>query len=131
MGNNLNDLLEDLTDQFDPSDIETNKSIAAVACIPLLFWIPLVTASKDSPFAKFYANQGLILLCLCVALNIVNTILGAILGLIPILGVILALIISLVCGVAQIAAFLYELVSALNGTAKPIPVVGKLFEAFK
>lgn len=126
-----NDLFMDMTDQFAPDDINTNKGIAAVACIPALFWLPLVTNSKDSPFAKFYANQGLILLILGVALGIVNAIAGAALGHIGIFGSILAGLISLICGLAPFAGFLYAIISAVNGKAKPLPLVGTLITAFK
>lgn len=44
---------------FDPADIEKNKTMAGLAYI--LFFLPLV-ASPDSPFGRFHANQGLVLL---------------------------------------------------------------------
>lgn len=120
---------EDLTDTFDPQDISSNKGTAAVATVPCLFWIPLVTG--NSSFAKFYANQGLTTLCLSIVLGIVGAVLGAILGLIPLLGAILSAIIGLIVGVAPLAAFIFTLVNALNGKAKPIPLVGKLINPFQ
>lgn len=126
-----NELFTDITDQFAPDDIAANKGIAAVACIPALFWLPLITNSKDSPFAKFYANQGLILLILGVALGIVNAIAGAALGHAGIFGSIIGGLISFICGLAPFAGFLYEIIAAVNGKAKPLPLVGTLITAFK
>jgi uncharacterized membrane protein len=117
-----NEMMDDVSDMFTQSDIEANKVFAALATIPILFWLPLV-AAKESEFAKFYANQGLILLIFNVVLNVVS----GILLLIPILGALIGGIISLV----QIAAFLFLLISALQGKARYLPFIGKLFIAFK
>lgn len=116
------EIMQDVNDMFTADDIEGNKGIAALATIPILFWLPLV-AAKESAFAKFYANQGLILLITNIVLNIASSIIG----LIPFLGWLIGLLIGLV----QIAAFLFLLVSALQGKARYLPFVGKLFVAFK
>ncbi|KJR49239.1 hypothetical protein UF75_0317 [Desulfosporosinus sp. I2] len=47
----------------DPSDIEQNKTMAALAYF--LFFLPLI-ACKDSQYGRFYANQGLLVLILSV-----------------------------------------------------------------
>ena len=120
---------DDVTDLYDPRDIESNKGLAAVACIPILFWIPLV--SGNSPFARFYANQGLTNLILGIALGIAGTILSVILALIPILGAILMVIVHLITWAVPLAAFIFSLVNALNGKAKPIPLIGTLINPFK
>ena len=47
----------------DSTDVEKNKALAIVGyIIPILFFIPLVTDAKNSPYAKFHANQQLNLL---------------------------------------------------------------------
>lgn len=120
---------EDVTDQFDPQDIASNKVMAVLACIPILFWLPLA-AAPNSGFAKHYANQGLILLLLWVVIAVVVNILSAILGIIPVLGGILAAIIGLLCGLVQFAAFLLLFVSALSGKAKVIPIIGNMLHPF-
>ena len=121
--NNLKDeALQDVNDMFTPEDIESNKGIAAVATIPILCWIPLV-AAKESAFAKFYANQGLILLIT----NFVISIVGGIIGISPLIGGLISGLLSLVC----LAAWVFLLVSALQGKARYLPFVGKLFVAFK
>ncbi len=116
------EIMQDVNDMFTADDIEGNKGIAALATIPFLFWLPLV-AAKESAFAKFYANQGLILLVTNIVLNVASSIIS----LIPFLGWLIGVLIGLV----QFAAFLFLLVSALQGKARYLPFVGKLFVAFK
>ena len=49
---------------IDPKDIEENKVWGILAYI--IFFLPLITAPK-SKFAKYHANQGLLLVLLSVA----------------------------------------------------------------
>ncbi|MBQ8080108.1 MAG: hypothetical protein IJ236_09165 [Oscillospiraceae bacterium] len=113
---------EDITDEFDESDITANKGVSIAACFPILFWIPIV-ASKESAYGKHYANQGFILLVMGIVFGIV----GSILGLIPVVGAILSAILNLI----DFAAFLFLLINAINSKAKYIPFVGKLITLFK
>lgn len=96
---------------FDPSDVQNNKGMAIIAYI--LFFVPLI-AAPNSPFAKYHANQGLTLFLTCFALNIV-------LSFIPILGWILLPFANLACVVLAVVG----IVSAAQGGAKPLPVIGK------
>jgi len=97
---------------YSPEDIEKNKVICALAYI--LFFLPLI-ACIDSPFGRFHANQGLLLLIVAVAGNIV-------LGLIPIIGWILMPLFSL----AILVFAVLGIVNAATGKAKELPVIGKL-----
>ncbi len=96
--------------------------MAIVACFWVLFFVPLV-AAKDSGFAKFYANQGLILFLTTIVLNVA----GGILANIPFIGFVLRMILSL----ASLGLFVFLLVNAANGKAKEMPIVGGLFTAFQ
>lgn len=109
---------KDTTADYDAGDITANKVYAIIACFPILFWLPLV-AAKESRFARFYANQGLILL-------IVGVITG-LLGYIPFVGGIL----SALAGVITFLLMIFLVVNASNGTAKEMPYIGGLFQAFK
>lgn len=109
---------------FDQNDIQQNKAIAVLSCFPILFWLPFV-ACKDSQYAKFFANQGLLLLIFEVALSVVMSILA----IIPIIG----LIFSLLCSLLSIALFVFmilEMVAAGQGQAKEMPIIGgiKIFK---
>ncbi len=103
----------DMTQSFDPSDVEKNKVMAALAYI--IFLIPLL-AAKDSPFAKFHTNQGLICFLGIVAVNIVGAI-------IPILGWLIILPFgNILMGILAIIGF----INAITGKAKQLPIIGKI-----
>ncbi len=102
---------QNATPVFDPEDIEKNKVVSALAYI--IFFLPLIVC-PDSPFGKFHANQGLVLL-------IVGVVGGIVLGLIPILGWIIGIFFSIAIAVLAILG----LVNTLNGKAKELPVIGK------
>ena len=106
---NLNNT-KDTTDQFDKDDIEKNKAMGLLAYI--LFFIPLL-AAKDSPFARYHANQGLVLF--------ICGLISSLLWIIPILGWIIAPILSIVITVLAVIG----IINALNGKAKELPIIGK------
>lgn len=94
------------------NDAMENKGIAVVSRIPILFWVPFISASK-SPFAMFHANQGLIHLITHFALTII-------LPFIPILG-------WIALPFVQIGSFIFMIlgmIQASKGETKPLPIVG-------
>lgn len=105
----LNDTA-DTTSQYDPQDIEKNKVMALLAYI--IFLIPLL-AAKDSPFARFHANQGLVLFIAAVLVSAVAAI--------PIIGWILAPIAAVAITIMSILG----IVNAVGGKAKELPLIGK------
>jgi uncharacterized membrane protein len=96
----------------DPSDVSENKWIGVLAYI--IFFLPLL-AAKQSRFAMYHANQGLVLLILSVAANIV-------LGLIPVIGWILLPIANL----ATLVLAIIGIIQAANGQLKPLPFIGTI-----
>lgn len=103
------------------ADVEKNKPMAIIGyIIPILFFIPLVTDSKNSPFAKLHANQQLILLLACIAVNIVGT-------LIPIIGWFIILPFGTL---AVIVLAILGIINAAKGTMKKLPLIGG-FEIIK
>ena len=113
----------DTTADFDQNDIVQNKAMAILAYLGILVLIPIF-AAKNSKFARFHSNQGLILLIVEVAWAIIYGILASIIiaiswrlyFLVRILGILsLVLLIPLVIGI----------LNAANGKAKELPVIGK------
>ena len=97
---------------FTQEDIDANKTMGIIAYF--IFFIPLVVEpAKNSPYAKFHANQGLLIALLYVASMIVQ--------IIPILGQ----IVGFVLWVAGVVFFFMGLISAINGEAKELPVIGQ------
>ena len=74
--------MNDITNTFDPQDIEKNKTMAILATF--IFFIPLLTEAKTSPFARFYANLGLIELILYIIPLGITQLLGFIIWIIAI-----------------------------------------------
>ena len=100
----------DTTSEYDAQDIEKNKVMAVLAYI--LFFIPLL-AVKDSKFARFHTNQGLVLF--------LGGIIASVVAVIPVIGWIIAPIAGLVITVLAVIG----IINALNGRAKELPVIGK------
>ena len=100
----------DTTSEYDAQDIEKNKVMALLAYI--IFLIPLL-AAKDSKFARFHTNQGLVLF--------IGAILSSVITVIPIIGWIIAPI----AGLAITVLAIIGIVNALGGKAKELPIIGK------
>ena len=110
----------DHTSEFDPADIQTNRVYAILAYIGILVLVPIF-AAKDSKFARFHANNGLILL-ICEAISITTL---SILGNIPLVGLLFSILNYLVSIFFTVISIIF-LVFAAKGTAKELPLVGKI-----
>lgn len=99
----------DHTNDFFSADINSHKAVAAAAYI--LFFVPLVT-DPSSAYARFHANQGLLLFIL--------SIISGIIGLIPIIGT----IVSFILGIAILIMLVLGIVNGSQGRAKELPFIG-------
>lgn len=106
---------KDHTAEFDQADIDANKGMSILAYIGILFLVPLL-ACKESKFAKFHANQGLILF-------IIDIIAGAIIATIGQI-IIIGWIIDLALGLSILACIILGIINTSNGKAKELPFVG-------
>ena len=117
--NNQEDALKkiagDTPNASQSADVEKNKMMAIIGYIlPFLFFIPLVTDAKDSKFAKFHANQQLVLLIGVIAVNVIGTI-------IPILGWFIILPFG---SLALFVLAIIGLINAAKGEMKKMPLIG-------
>lgn len=113
----------DTTASFDKADIEQNKVMAVLAYFGPLVLVPIL-AAKDSKFARYHSNQGLILLLTAVAYGIAYTILSAIIFAISWrLGFIITLI--GIVGLIFTVLAIIGIINAVNGKAKELPIIGK------
>lgn len=119
---NLNDAA-DTTAQFKKTDIEQNKVMAILAYFGILVLIPIF-AAKESKFARFHSNQGLILCIAAILYGVAYSILSAI---ILAISWRLYFVISLLGLVGIVFAVLavIGIINAANGKAKELPVIGK------
>ena len=112
----------DTTAQYDEQDIQKNKVMAILAYFGILVLIPIF-AAKESKFARFHSNQGLILLVAEVLYYIVYTVLSGILLSISMKLFWLLSILSLL-GFAFLVWFIIGIVNAAGGRAKELPLIG-------
>ena len=94
------------------ADIDNNKVMGILAYI--FFLIPLL-AAKDSKFAMYHANQGLILFLCMVGLYVVGAVLPFIGWLLLPLGNLVALVFMII-----------GIINAAKGEMKPLPVIGSV-----
>lgn len=115
----------DNTAEYDQNDISSNKAMAILAYLSWLVLIPLF-AAKDSKFARFHTNQGLVLAIAEIAYAIVVAILNAIFIFISFR---LAAVMSTIFSIASLAFLVLTIlgiVNAANGKAKELPIIGSI-----
>ena len=117
--NELNNT-KDTTSEFDASDIENNKVMGILAYISILVLVPILVA-KESKFARFHANQGLVLFIA----SIVSGIIIGILGMFPFIGWIFRLA-GAAIEIITIVLMVIGIVNAANGKAKELPIIGSI-----
>ena len=118
--NDLNNLNEtpDYTSSFDPADVQANKAMGVLSYLGILVLIPLL-AAKNSPFARFHCNQGIVL-------ALAEALAGIVLGIgrkLPLIGWIFRLAGGL-ASVLWIVLAVIGIINAVNGQAKELPVIG-------
>ena len=109
----------DTTSEYAPKDIRDNNVMAMLAYLGVLVLIPVFVA-KDSKFARFHANQGLVLWLTSVILSLA---LG-ILSLIPVVGC-TAIPVLLAVPVGTLVLMIMGIINAAQGKAKELPIIGK------
>ena len=122
-----------IPENSEEKDIENNKLISVLAYLGLFVLIPIF-AAKDSPFARFHSNQGLVLLLAGVILTFIYPVFylfflvslmftGArISGMIFVLITAIFLILIAVMFILTILG----IVNALTGKKKPLPLIGRI-----
>lgn len=98
-------------DTYTAEDIEKGKTMAGLSY--LLFFLPLVVC-PESRYAKFHANQALLLLITGIAGNVI-------LGIIPVIGWMLMPIF----GLGVLALGIMGLINGFGGKANRLPLIGK------
>ncbi len=102
--------------QFDMQDVEKNKALAIVGYIfPIIFFIPLITEAKNSIYAKFHANQQLMLLLFVVVGYTAASILSIIL---------IGLILFPIVGIGSLVFMIMGILNAVKGASKKLPLIG-------
>lgn len=114
----------DRTKEFSARDIEENKGIACWGYLGLLFVMPLFAAA-DSPFARFHANQGFVLMLAELVMAILVLASHMLASFIPAF-VWLYLLMTALFYIGMIAAIVFGIVNTLKGRAKELPLIGRI-----
>ncbi|MBO4879977.1 MAG: zinc-ribbon domain-containing protein [Clostridia bacterium] len=106
-------------------DADQNKAMGILAYIGILVLIPIF-AAKNSRFARFHANNGLLLLIGEVAFSIVGMIIGAIFPAydLPGLNFIFNFFLSYIPSILLVVLAVFGIIHAAKGQKKELPVVG-------
>lgn len=107
---------------FNTEDVNENKVFGILSYIGILVLIPIF-AAKDSQYARFHANQGLVLCIAEIAVGIVCKLISFILSFVP-GGFILAGLLDLAVAVFSLVFMIIGIVNACSGEAKQLPIIG-------
>ncbi len=108
----------------DAADVEKNKVFALLSYIFILWLVPLL-AAKDSPFAKYHANQGIMLTIVGFVGGVGLWIVFFIVAHIPILGFCggcAGCVVQVLFSLAILALAIVGILNAVNGKMKPLPL---------
>ena len=112
------------------SDAQANKAMGILAYLGILVLVPLF-AAKESQFARYHANQGLVLAIAEVAFGIIYSIIvGILTGLLLSTGAwglwsVLTTILGLLWLFFLVLAII-GIVNAVNGRCRPLPLIGRI-----
>jgi len=109
--------------EVEPEDVEKNKIFGILAYLGILCLIPIIVA-KESPFAKYHANQGLVLfiawIAIAFAINILDYVLVMILP--AGLGFIVSILSLAYLGILILVVL--GIINAAAGKCVPLPLIG-------
>ncbi|HBL84795.1 MAG: hypothetical protein A2Y17_01610 [Clostridiales bacterium GWF2_38_85] len=117
----------DSTAEYDRMDIEQNKVMAVLAYLGILVLVPIL-AAPNSKYAKFHANQGLILIIASIAYGIASSIVSGILWAVLFRVSFIPTIITLILNLAWLAFTVFHILGIVNAAqskAKELPLIGK------
>lgn len=107
---------------FNSEDVSNNKVFGILSYLWILVLIPIF-AAKDSPYAKFHANQGLVLCLAETALFVIARVVIFILSL-SIVGILFAAIIGVAVDIVCLVFTILGIVNACSDEAKELPLIG-------
>ena len=97
------------------------KNIGMAIVAYIIFFIPLLTDSKNDPFVKFHVKQGL-------TLFLASIIIWMVVQIIPVIG---PLFIGPLLNIAEIVLLIIGIINAANGVEKKLPLIGQFADNFK
>lgn len=99
-----------------------DKVYGILSYIGILVLVPLLAGKTQ--FARFHANQGLVLFIADIILGVLIGITTGVLSLLGVVGLVLGSIVSGVLGLCIFVMVIMGIINAANGEMKPLPVIG-------
>jgi uncharacterized membrane protein len=110
-------------DEIPANEVASGRLLAAVAYLPGLFVIGLMTAPENR-YVGFHSRQGFLLLTVEIAAWIAIAIYDASLGRIPLVGFLVGAVVKFAAGMTLLAATAYGVVKGAGGEIARIPYLG-------
>lgn len=104
--------------EVNADDADKNKIFGILAYLSFLCFVPIIVA-KDSPYAKYHANQGLVLFLAEFATILITSAFVFI----PFLGIIVYFL-HLILSLVFLAVSILGIINAAAGKCVPLPVIG-------
>lgn len=114
---NQNPTSENKVNENQPNETK-GKNIGMAVVAYLLFFVPLLTDSKNDPFVKYHVKQGLVLF--------ITSFIVMIIARMPVIGWFFWLF-----NIAILVWFILGIINAIRGKEKPLPLIGQFAEKFK
>jgi uncharacterized membrane protein len=102
----------------DAADIEQNKIMGVLAYLGILVIVPII-AARQSKFAMYHANQGLLLLIASIGVGVV----ASVIGWIPVVGWMILVVLPFVW-LGIFVLMIIGIINAVQGNCKPLPLIG-------
>lgn len=99
-----------------------DKVYGILSYIGILVLVPLLAGKTQ--FARFHANQGLVLFIADIILGVMISITTLVLSPLGVIGAILGGIVSGVFGLCVFIMIIMGIINAANGEMKPLPIIG-------
>jgi uncharacterized membrane protein len=112
-------------------DVEKNKIFGVLCYLPPFLFLVALLAARESKFAMYHCNQGLVLTLAAFGIGIANMIICMMLAFIPFLGWLLAMLMYLGVIIVVVGLVIMGIINAANGVCKPLPLIGNLFTLVK
>jgi uncharacterized membrane protein len=114
-------------DAIPAGEIESGRLLAAVAYLPALCFVGLLSAPENR-FVGFHARQGFLVFLLEIVAWVAVWIFEASIGRIPLLGFLLGAVIRFILGFGFLAMTIYGVIKGATGEIARIPVLGDAIE---
>lgn len=105
-------------EEIPKEELKKGKNIGMAIVAYILFFVPLLTDSKNDPFVKYHVKQGLTLF--------ITALIIAIISWMPIIG-----LFAWILNIVTLVLFIMGIINAAAGNEKPLPLIGKFASKFK